>query len=170
MSWYEHASSKAAYSMSTLFHHISAYVIFLKSSLKLSGVSFTAPARPKSGRNGCSNVYVLSLSGCSFEWHRRATHGGRQQGARIREARVVPDGDEGLLQYFLDTEVQEMEFEVARCRQRITGEFLRFLTKEMGLIRFAATPSLQQQDRLAELQALEKVLLEGVGVPLSGES
>lgn len=34
------------------------------------------------------------------------------------QARVVPETDAGLVEYFLDTEAQEIEFEIARLRPR----------------------------------------------------
>jgi hypothetical protein len=32
---------------------------------------------------------------------------------------VIPDTSEKLIEYFLDTEAQEIEFEIARLRQRL---------------------------------------------------
>ncbi|XP_021901850.1 uncharacterized protein LOC110817561 [Carica papaya] len=36
----------------------------------------------------------------------------------LRQSRVIPDTEEELVEYFLDTEAQEIEFEIARLRQR----------------------------------------------------
>ncbi|KAK6947627.1 hypothetical protein RJ641_001100 [Dillenia turbinata] len=51
---------------------------------------------------------------------------------KLRQSRVIPDGSEELMEYFLDTEAQDIEFEIARLRPR-----------------------------LIELEALEKALQEG---------
>lgn len=36
---------------------------------------------------------------------------------------MIPDTEEGLVEYFLDTEAQEIEFEIARLRPRSVSEF-----------------------------------------------
>eukprot|EP00262_Sarcandra_glabra_P005155 TRINITY_DN1647_c0_g1_i1.p2 TRINITY_DN1647_c0_g1~~TRINITY_DN1647_c0_g1_i1.p2 ORF type:complete len:131 (+),score=9.17 TRINITY_DN1647_c0_g1_i1:159-551(+) len=36
----------------------------------------------------------------------------------LRQARIVPDTSEGLLEFFLDTEARELEYEMARLRPR----------------------------------------------------
>ncbi|KAL2901801.1 Fibrinogen alpha chain [Bienertia sinuspersici] len=61
----------------------------------------------------------------------------------LRESRVIPDTEAELIEYFLDTEAQEIEFEVARLR-----------------------PRQDMEDRLIELEALQKALLEATGQPL----
>ncbi|XP_039011358.1 uncharacterized protein LOC120140442 [Hibiscus syriacus] len=37
----------------------------------------------------------------------------------LRESREIPDTAEELIEYFLDTEAQEIEFEIARLRHRL---------------------------------------------------
>lgn len=36
----------------------------------------------------------------------------------LLKSRVVPDDVEGLIEYFLDTEAREIEYEIARLRPR----------------------------------------------------
>ena len=79
------------------------------------------------------------------------------------QARVVPTTDIGVIDFFLDTEMQEMEYEIARFRPRLGDEFFDALRNEMGNIRFAANASVEEKEKLAELEALEKVLKEGIG-------
>lgn len=79
-----------------------------------------------------------------------------------REARVVPDSHKDLLEFFLTTEGQEMEFEVARCRPRLTEEFFSFLKAEIGSLRFAVNQTVEIEDRIGELEVLQKVLREGI--------
>lgn len=80
----------------------------------------------------------------------------------IREARVVPDSDAELVEFFLRTEVQEMEYEVARCRNRLTDGFFQSLRNEIGAIRFRERQAAEDLDRLAELEALEAALRDGM--------
>ncbi|KAK1262133.1 hypothetical protein QJS04_geneDACA020466 [Acorus gramineus] len=54
------------------------------------------------------------------------------------QARVVPETAKGLVEYFLYTEAHELEIEISRLR-----------------------PWWEVEDRLIELEALQKVLLEG---------
>ncbi|GAB2274112.1 hypothetical protein Dimus_008883 [Dionaea muscipula] len=156
----------------------------------------------------------------------------------LREARVVPDTDAEMIEYFLDTEAQEIEFEIARMRpssvfrelkkyqkdfsswcgeclrekkerqelsvsatkqikqedtdlgttplviggqpkrqeslsqrppvwllreakQRLNEAFFSHLQFEIGQLRFAAANTQETEDRLIELEALQKALLEG---------
>lgn len=78
-----------------------------------------------------------------------------------REERVVPETNEGLVEYFLDTEARELEFEIARLRSRLNKEFFDHLRLELGQIRFAVSRTKEMEDRLIELEAIQKVLLEG---------
>lgn len=80
---------------------------------------------------------------------------------QAREARVVPDTHRDLLEFFLTTEEQEMEFEVARCRPRLTKDFFAFLESELGSLRLAENET-AVEDMMAELEVLEKVLREGI--------
>ncbi|KAG0580245.1 hypothetical protein M758_4G160100 [Ceratodon purpureus] len=82
---------------------------------------------------------------------------------QAREARVVPDSHKDLLEFLLSTEGSEMEFEVARCRPRLTEDFFSFVKAEIGSLRFAVNQTVEVQDRIGELEVLQKVLQEGVG-------
>eukprot|EP00850_Spirogloea_muscicola_P013290 SM000089S23846 [mRNA] locus=s89:345175:347169:- [translate_table: standard] len=86
----------------------------------------------------------------------------RERRAAARAAREVPTSTDGLIEFFLATEAQEFEYEVARNRRRLTEEFFEQLGREIGELRFATQRSPQTEDRLVELQALEKVLKEGM--------
>ncbi|ERN01183.1 uncharacterized protein LOC18429264 isoform X1 [Amborella trichopoda] len=85
----------------------------------------------------------------------------QQQRRTARQGRVVPDTVEGLVEYFLDTEARELEFEIARLRPRLNEEFFKHLQFELGQLRFAVTKTKDMEDRLIELEAMQKVLLEG---------
>ncbi|KAF6152621.1 hypothetical protein GIB67_013068 [Kingdonia uniflora] len=78
-----------------------------------------------------------------------------------RYARVVPDSPSELLEYFLDTEAREIEFEIARLRPRLNQEFFSNLQFELGQLRFAVSRTKDMEDRVIELEAIQKVLLEG---------
>lgn len=78
----------------------------------------------------------------------------------IREARVAPDTVEGLVEYFLDTDARELEFEVSRLRPRLNKEFFDHLKLELGQLRFAVSRTKEMEDRVVELEAMQKVLLE----------
>ncbi|XP_072954431.1 uncharacterized protein [Typha angustifolia] len=79
-----------------------------------------------------------------------------------RQARVVPETEEGLVEYFLDTEAREIEIEIARLRPRLSKEFFDHLQRELGQLRFAVTRTEEMDARLIELEALQKVLEEGI--------
>lgn len=74
-----------------------------------------------------------------------------------REARKIPEDDHDLVDYFLDTEAMEMDYEVARCRPRVTADFFALLDRKIGVERFSTQPD---EDRLAELEALRDFLKE----------
>ncbi|PRW56710.1 hypothetical protein C2E21_4432 [Chlorella sorokiniana] len=76
-----------------------------------------------------------------------------------REARKVPEQMEDLIEFFLDTEAPEMEFEVARCRPMLGDDFFAYLDRRIGLERFANVPD---EERLAELETLRDYLKEAV--------
>ena len=46
----------------------------------------------------------------------------------FRQARKQPASHAELVEYFLDTEGEEMNFEVARCRPMITDDFMAHLS------------------------------------------
>ncbi|KAI5068421.1 hypothetical protein GOP47_0016766 [Adiantum capillus-veneris] len=79
-----------------------------------------------------------------------------------REARVVPQTNSELVNFLLDTEAQDIEFEIARCRPRLNEEFFSFLQNEIGSVRFSVNQTKETEDRLVELEALNKVLQEGL--------
>ncbi|KAL1187691.1 hypothetical protein V5N11_010947 [Cardamine amara subsp. amara] len=80
----------------------------------------------------------------------------------LRQARVVPDTSAELIEFFLDTEAQEIEFEIARLRGRLNDEFFGQIRLEIGQIRFAVTKTAEAEDRLIELESLQKALEEGI--------
>ncbi|BFG31479.1 hypothetical protein CerSpe_177530 [Prunus speciosa] len=79
----------------------------------------------------------------------------------LRESRFAPDTAEELIEYFLNTEAREIEFEISRLRQRLDKEFFSHLQYELGQLRFAVSKTQDIEDRLIELEALQKALLEG---------
>ena len=48
------------------------------------------------------------------------------------QSREVPEATEALVEFFLDTEAPEMDYEIARCRPRLTPEFFSYLDKQIG--------------------------------------
>ncbi|KAL8064425.1 hypothetical protein ABFX02_01G089100 [Erythranthe guttata] len=80
----------------------------------------------------------------------------------LRENRVAPDTEEKLVEYFLDTEAQEIEFEIARLRPRLNEEFFSHLKLELGKLRFAVSKTQDVEDRIFELETLSKALQEGI--------
>ncbi|KAI7749642.1 hypothetical protein M8C21_010518 [Ambrosia artemisiifolia] len=80
----------------------------------------------------------------------------------LRESRREPNSIEELVEYFLDTEAQELEFEIARMRPKLTDEFFNHLKFELGQIRFAVQKTEDMEDRVIELEALQKALREGI--------
>ncbi|KAH9607160.1 hypothetical protein KSS87_005085 [Heliosperma pusillum] len=94
----------------------------------------------------------------AYERHLREEKDRREA---FRQSRVIPDTSAGLIEYFLDTEAQEIEYEISRLRPRLDDEFFRDLKSELGLLRFSVTKTQEMEDRLIELEALQKALLEG---------
>ncbi|KAE8699874.1 21 kDa protein [Hibiscus syriacus] len=94
----------------------------------------------------------------AFEQHLRQEKDRRRA---LRESREIPDTPEEMIEYFLDTEAQEIEFEIARLRHRLDEEFFSHLKFEIGQIRFAVSKTENMEDRLIELEALQKALQEG---------
>ncbi|KNA06393.1 hypothetical protein SOVF_181510 [Spinacia oleracea] len=80
----------------------------------------------------------------------------------LRQARVIPDTDSELIEYFLDTEAQEIEYEIARLRPRLNDGFFKQLQSELGHLRFAMAKTEEMEDRVFELEALQKAILEGI--------
>nr|XP_043638935.1 uncharacterized protein LOC122610029 [Erigeron canadensis] len=80
----------------------------------------------------------------------------------LRMSRRVPESHAELVEYFLDTEAQELELEIARMRLKLTDEFFTHLKFELGQLRFAVQKTEDMEDRVIELEALQKALLEGI--------
>ncbi|RDX90854.1 hypothetical protein CR513_27241, partial [Mucuna pruriens] len=80
----------------------------------------------------------------------------------LRQSRILPDTPKELIEYFLDTEAQDIEFEIARMRLRLDEEFFAQLKFELGELRFAVNRTQHMEDRLIELEALEKAIQEGI--------
>lgn len=73
-----------------------------------------------------------------------------------------PSGDhETLIEYFLSTNSEDMDFEVARCRPYVTPEFFKDLDKILGKERFSSKPD---AEKMAELEALRQYLDDAVKV------
>ncbi|KAJ8764203.1 hypothetical protein K2173_005383 [Erythroxylum novogranatense] len=94
----------------------------------------------------------------AFEQHAREE---KERRRAVRESRVIPDTAAELIEYFLDTEAQEIEFEIARLRPRLNEEFFSQLKFELGQLRFAVSKTEDMEDRMIELEALQKALHEG---------
>ncbi|KAJ7952460.1 Dimethylallyl, adenosine tRNA methylthiotransferase [Quillaja saponaria] len=91
----------------------------------------------------------------------RQVHEEKERRRAFRQSRVIPDSPAELIEYFLDTEAQEIEYEIARMRPRLDEDFFSHLKFELGQLRFAVLKTQDMEDRLIELEALQKALLEG---------
>ncbi|WIA44033.1 hypothetical protein OEZ86_010404 [Tetradesmus obliquus] len=76
-----------------------------------------------------------------------------------RQSRQPPADHVELVEFFLNTQADDMEFEVARCRPQLTPEFFKQLDTLVGQERFSPKPD---EERLAELDLLRKYLEEAV--------
>ncbi|XP_031274857.1 uncharacterized protein LOC116133287 isoform X1 [Pistacia vera] len=94
----------------------------------------------------------------AFEQHVREETERRRA---LRQSRAIPDTSAELIEYFLDTEAQEIEYEIARLRPRLNQEFFSHLQFEVGQLRFAVSKTEDIEDRLIELETLQKALQEG---------
>ncbi|GAU20723.1 hypothetical protein TSUD_231370 [Trifolium subterraneum] len=97
-----------------------------------------------------------------LEFKRRMEKDSDAREAFERQSRDVPDTPQDLIEYLLDTEAQEIEFEIARMRPRLNAEFFSELKSELGQLRFAVNKTPLMDDRLTELEALEKAIQEGI--------
>lgn len=77
--------------------------------------------------------------------------------SKRRESRTPPTDAHDLVEYFLDTEAMDMEYEVARCRPQLDKDFFAVLDKLVGLERLSPAPD---EERLAELETLRDFLKE----------
>lgn len=80
----------------------------------------------------------------------------------LRESRLIPDTTAEIVEYLLDTEAREIEFEIARLRSRLDDEFFSHLRLELGKLRFAVSKTQDIEDRVIELETLQKALEEGI--------
>ncbi|VAI42360.1 uncharacterized protein [Triticum aestivum] len=78
------------------------------------------------------------------------------------QARVIPETDAGLVEFFLDTDAREIEIEIGRLRPRLNKAFFDHIQREIAQIKFAVTRTAANEDRLIELEAMQKVIGEGV--------
>jgi hypothetical protein len=92
-----------------------------------------------------------------------------QKAAMLRRASRTPPaaGEHAeLVEFFLDTQADDMEFEVARCRPLCTADFFRDLDAMLGEARFGnagnAIDGEPDEDRVAELETLRQYLEEAV--------
>lgn len=76
-----------------------------------------------------------------------------------RNPPLNPGQEAELVTYFLDTEADEMEYEIARCRPALTESFFKHVDSAVGELRFAKTPD---EGKLAELEVLRDYLKAGV--------
>eukprot|EP00197_Chlamydomonas_leiostraca_P003004 CAMPEP_0202865636 /NCGR_PEP_ID=MMETSP1391-20130828/6269_1 /ASSEMBLY_ACC=CAM_ASM_000867 /TAXON_ID=1034604 /ORGANISM="Chlamydomonas leiostraca, Strain SAG 11-49" /LENGTH=331 /DNA_ID=CAMNT_0049545499 /DNA_START=9 /DNA_END=1004 /DNA_ORIENTATION=- len=81
----------------------------------------------------------------------------RKEALLRRETRRAPETDEELVEYFLNTLAEDMEYEVARYRPRLTPTFFKYLDGVLGAERFSDA---RDEDKLAELDLLRKYLGE----------
>ncbi|KAK3145306.1 hypothetical protein QOZ80_4AG0327030 [Eleusine coracana subsp. coracana] len=95
----------------------------------------------------------------AFERQVRKEHERRR---KEREARVIPDTDAGLVEFFLDTEAHEIEVEIGKLQPRLNQGFFDHIMREIAQIKFAVTRTAEMEDRLIELESMQKILLEGV--------
>ena len=81
----------------------------------------------------------------------------RLEVAKRRDSRTPPEDAHDLVEYFLETEAMDMEYEVARCRPKLDKDFFAVLDKLVGIERLSTAPD---EDRLIELETLRDFLTE----------
>ena len=79
----------------------------------------------------------------------------KEERQKKRDERTPPSDPHDLVEYFLNTETEDMEYEVARCRPLMDKGFFAVIDKLAGVERLSPTPD---EDRLAELDALRDFL------------
>ncbi|KAI8476343.1 MAG: hypothetical protein J3K34DRAFT_401973 [Monoraphidium minutum] len=101
----------------------------------------------------------------------------RRQVLLRRSQRSPPDDPAELVEYFLNSDAEDMEYEVARCRPKLTPEFFKALDGMIGAERFDApktglvsaaaaaredadAAAAKSEERLAELELLRRYLEE----------
>lgn len=50
----------------------------------------------------------------------------------LMQARKVPTTNAGIVEYLMETESSEMEYETARCRPLLTEDFFRYIQQEIS--------------------------------------
>lgn len=63
----------------------------------------------------------------------------------------------------METEAEEIKFEVARCRPRLTENFFSALKSEIGKLKFIPSPTADDTKKVAQLEILEKSILAEKG-------
>lgn len=76
-----------------------------------------------------------------------------------RDDRTPPTDPHDLVEYFLNMETEDMEYECARCRPLMSKDFFAVIDKLAGVERLSTSPD---EDRLAELDALREYLTTAV--------
>ena len=79
---------------------------------------------------------------------------------RAERAAMIPDaGDhDGLIEYLLTTEADDIPFETARCLPLLDDAFFAHLSKSIGELRFKETKSEEEEDRMDELQLIQTMV------------
>merc|ERR1711998_421294 len=80
-----------------------------------------------------------------------------------RANRTQPEHDdwEGVVNYFMDTHPEDMEYEISRMRPAISMELLMDIDTRVNTTRLQPEPTQAQLDEMYELEALSQVLKEG---------
>lgn len=68
---------------------------------------------------------------------------------------MEPKDLEEFVEYFLNTDMDDMRYEVTRYRPKLTPEFFTYLDKVIGMERFSDDPN---QERISELESLRAYL------------
>lgn len=76
-----------------------------------------------------------------------------------RDSREVPEDKYELIEFFLETEATDMNYEVARCRPNLDDEFFTILNKQIGMEQLSLE---KDEDKLAELEMLRDYLTEAI--------
>lgn len=117
-------------------------------------------AEPKGGH--ISRRFIAKQSAQNEELKEQmnqAREEARKELSEKREARPQPTTHAELVEYLLDTEGGEMNFEVARTRPMLTDDLFTYLKDTISNERFAKNPN---EQRLQEFEALESFLGDAV--------
>lgn len=79
----------------------------------------------------------------------------KEERQQRRDARTPPTDNYDLVEYFLDMDTEDMEYEVARCRPQLNKDFFAVMDKLVGVQRLSTQPD---EERLAELDTLREYL------------